>query len=411
MLAAVIQPTGYAMTFASDGEEALSKYKAEPTEVVLADISMQPMDGITLLQHLKQFDPGCVVIMMTGYASTETAVKALKYGAFDYIQKPFKIDELLKTLKRAIEYRVRNENKQADSAASAEISVDLDSHLVGRSRKTQRLIRQVSRLVSAHTPLLLQGEKGTGKTLIAELIHKGPDASDRPFVLIDCSLSGEIDFRSGLLGESSEGGEWLERSRTGTLFLQHIHLLPLELQRELVSVIKRNINETRVICSSEIDLEAAIDEGRFDDELFYRIASLPIVLDPLRERMEDLPDLIGHFARRVSNPGFEISQIEFSPAAISRMERYAWPGNLLELNQVVGSLVSSTTERIIDADQLPETVNEEAGWPSLDEFLEAKEKEYVRKVLRFCEGDKDRAARILGCAVDKLEETEVTSRA
>lgn len=410
MLAAVIQPTGYTMRFASDGEEALSKYKAEPSDVVLADISMQPMDGITLLQQLKHYDPACVVIMMTGYASTETAVKALKYGEFDYIQKPFKIDELLKTLRRAIEFHAKSRSKKAESEAPAEGAIDLSAYLIGSSRENQRLLRQVSRLAGTHSPLLIQGEKGTGKTLIAELVHKSPNGSDRPFILVDCSLSGEIDFRSGLIGESAEGGEWIERARGGALFLQHVHTLPLDFQHELVSVIKRNINETRIICSSDINLEAAVDKGTFDDELFYRIASLPIVLPPLRERMEDLPDLIAHFAKRSKNPAFEAAQIEFSPAAIARMERYAWPANLMELNQVVGSLVATTTERIIDVGQLPPHIGDDSGWPSLNEFLEAREKEYVQKVLRYTGGNKERAAGILGCDSARLEEAELAPK-
>lgn len=409
MLAAVIQPTGYSMAFASDGGEALSKYKAEPSDVVLADISMQPMDGITLLQQLKQYDPGCVVIMMTGYASTETAVKALKFGAFDYIQKPFKIDELLRTLKRAIEFHTKSRSKRAETSAEPE-EADLSGYLVGPSPENQRLLRQLNRLVGTHTPLLIQGEKGTGKTLVAELLHKGPNGGDKPFILVDCSLSGEIDLRSGLLGESAEGGEWIERARGGVLFLQHIHRLPRDFQRELVSVIKRNINETRIICSSDIDLEAAVDEGEFDDELFYRIASLPIVLPPLRERMEDLPALIAHFAKRAKNPSFESPQIEFSPAAISRMQQYAWPGNLLELNQLVGNLVSTTGERVIDVDQLPPQIGDDNGWPSLDEFLEAREREYVRKVLHYTGGNKERAAKILGCDPAKLEDAELTPK-
>lgn len=405
MLAAVIQPTGYEMAFATDGEEALGKYKAQPVDVVLADISMQPMDGITLLQQLKAFDADCVVIMMTGYASTETAVKALKFGAFDYIQKPFKIDELLQTLKRAVEFRARSRGKRYEKVESPTAEVDLSSRFVGQSRKIQHLRQQTAKLMTAHSPLLLHGERGTGKKTIADLLHQGSGETQGPFIAIDCALREEPIFQSGLIGDDGQGGDWVARAKGGTLFLENIDRLPLSFQAALVGVIKSTINEMRVICATQIDLEELVDQGKFNDELFYRIAALPMHLPALREHLEDLPILVKHFIEKGSNPTFEGTQVEFTPEALAAMARYTWPGNISELAQVVTSLASNTESRLIGPDQLPMKLNDVEGWPNLEAFLEKQKAAYIQRVLHACKGDKERAARILGCEVDKVEQS------
>lgn len=403
MLAAVIQPTGYEMAFATDGEEALGKYKAEPLDVVLADISMQPMDGITLLQQLKAFDPDCVVIMMTGYASTETAVKALKFGAFDYIQKPFKIDELIQTLKRAVEFRTRSRGKRLEKGESAAGQVDLFNRFIGQSRKIQRVRQQAAKLMAARTPLLIHGERGTGKKKIAKLIHEGSNENEGPFMVVDCSIRDERSFQAGLVGDG-DGGDWVVRAKGGTLFLQKIESLPLSFQKTLVGVIKTTINETRIMCATHVDLESLVDEGRFDDELFYRIAALPMHLPPLREHLDDLPALVKHFVKEAKNPAFDGSQIEFTPDALEAMARYSWPGSITELAQLVTSLASTTEKRLIDAGQLPLKISGPESLPSLQEHLVRQESSYIRRVLRVCGGDKAKAAAILDCEVEKIEQ-------
>src|SRR3954469_21736033 len=161
MLEAVIQPTGFATSFATDGEKALVRYKAEKFDLVLADIDMKPMDGITLLKQLKLYDPNCVVVIMTAYASTESAVQALKFGAFDYLQKPFRVDELIATLKRGMEFKQFHSERANAAAAPAVKSADVEGRLVGESAQNKKLLQQVKKLVSVRTPVLLQGETGT----------------------------------------------------------------------------------------------------------------------------------------------------------------------------------------------------------------------------------------------------------
>lgn len=408
MLAAVIQPTGYSMAFADNGEDALKKYKAESFDVVLADISMQPMDGIALLQALKDFDPSCVVIMMTGYASTDTAIKALKHGAFDYIQKPFKIDELIQTLKRAVAFGSRNRGKNMDAPEAAVASaVDLGSRIIGKSGKIERLRQQVAKLMSVQTPLLIEGESGTGKKTVAEAIHEGSSGEGGgPFILIDCAASNESNFRPGLVGEAGQGGDWVTRAKGGTLFLQNVHRLPMEIQDAMVGIMKRNINETRLICASAVNLEELMDEGQFHDELFYRIATVPVVLPPLREHLEDLPVLVRHFLERAANPVFEGAQIEFEPEALEMLKAYYWPGNLVELGQLVSSVASRTTQRVITAAELPPRFADVRAWPKLEEFLSRQEAGYIRRVVHACGGDREKAAKVLDCPLERIDQAE-----
>jgi two-component system response regulator HydG len=289
MLDAVIQPTGFSTAFATDGEKALARYKAEKFDVVLADIDMKPVDGITLLKQMKVYDPNCVLIIMTAYASTESAIQALKYGAFDYLQKPFRVDELIATLKRGLEFRLFNQERHSTAPLPAARSGDIENRLVGRSPKAQKLIQQVKKLASVRTPVLLQGENGTGKTTIAEILHGSSATPDSPLVRIDCSLSSETHFRAGLLGENGSGGAWVNQAKGGTLFLQHLQCLPMPMQKELVSVLRNTAHGFRLICTTSEDLERLTDEGHFHDELFYRVASLPVVLPPLRERSRGHP--------------------------------------------------------------------------------------------------------------------------
>ncbi|HEX2100747.1 MAG TPA: sigma-54 dependent transcriptional regulator [Candidatus Synoicihabitans sp.] len=400
MLDAVIQPTGLATAFATDGEKALARYKQEKFDLVLADIDMKPMDGITLLKQLKLYDPNAVVIIMTAYASTDSAIQALKLGAFDYLQKPFRVDELIATLKRGTEF------KQAQGERTATTSVelkDIEHQLVGASAPMQKLRQQVKKLATVRSPVLLQGEKGTGKATVAAILHACNGDPAAQFVRIDCSLSSEANFRSGLLGESGAGGLWVAQAKGGTLFLQHLECLPLPMQKELVSVLRNTAHNFRLICSTAVDLEALTDEGGFNDELFYRVASLPVVLPPLRDHSEDLPALVKFFASKASNPQFDANLVEFTEDAYGVMRGYHWPGNVVELGQVVTKIASTSPTRIVTSEQLPMRLKELQRWPSLRDYLAGQEKQYVEMVLHACRGDKHAAAKVLGVEPSALK--------
>lgn len=403
MLDAVIQPTGFSTSFATDGEKALARYKAEKPDLVLADIDMKPMDGITLLKQLKLVEPNAVVIIMTAYASTESAIQALKFGAFDYLQKPFRVDELIATLRRGLEYKQFTTERQSAPPFPVAKSADIESRLIGSSAKFKKLLQQIKKLSTVRTPVLLQGEPGTGKSTVAEILHAAGPTPEAALVRIDCSLSSESNFRDGLLGQNGAGGAWVKQAKGGTLFLQHLQCLPIPMQKELVSVLRTTSQGFRLICTTAEDLEKLTDEGKFHDELFYRVASLPVVLPPLRDRSDDIPALVKHFAASSTNPLFDASQVEFTEDALEVLQGYHWPGNLTELNQVVSKIASSAESRVITSQELPMRLKEVKDWPTLADYLGGQQKQYTDLVMRACNGDKAKAAKVLGIEASKLK--------
>ncbi|HVT73800.1 MAG TPA: response regulator [Lacunisphaera sp.] len=402
MLEAVIQPTGYSTAFATDGEKGLARYKAEKYDLVLADIDMKPMDGITLLKQLKLYDPGAVIIIMTAYASTESAIQALKFGAFDYLQKPFKVDELMQALKRGMEFRRTIAEREATGSAPAINAGDFEARLIGHSPKTKRLIAQLKKLSTAHTPILISGELGSGHEVAAELLHAAGTPPDSPLVRIDCRLSSMESLRAGLLGQNGAGGNWVQEAKGGTLFLLHLQCLPKEVQAELVSVLRNNAHNFRLICATEEDLEKLAEEGGFNEELFYRVAALPVQMPPLRERLEDVPALLKDIASKTSNPHFDAKLVEFTEDAMATLRAYRWPGNLAEFRQVISQLVTTTETRVVTSAQLPLRIHELDDWPTLADYLAGQEKQYIGRVLHACQGDKARAAKTLNIDVARL---------
>jgi DNA-binding NtrC family response regulator len=402
MLDAVIQPTGFATAFATDGEKALTRYKAEKFDMVLADIDMKPMDGITLLKQLKQYDPNSVTIIMTAYASTESAVQALKFGAFDYLPKPFRVDELIATLRRGVEFRELQAQRSAATGGAMFKPGDIEGRLVGDSPQMKKVIQQVRKLAVVRTPVLLVGENGTGKGSVAEILHGATGAGMAQFVRIDCSLSSEQSFRDGLLGKNGEGGPWVREAKGGTLFLRHLQCLALPVQKELVSVLRNTSHGFRLVCTTTEDLEKMVDEVQFNDELFYRVASLPLHLPALRDRKDDIPALVKHFTTRATNPLVDTNLIEFTPDAMAVLAAYQWPGNLTEMFQLVSKIASTTETRVVTSEQLPLRLREMKDWPTLTRFMEGQEKQYVDRVMNACRGDKAAAAKVLGIDVAKL---------
>ncbi len=403
MLEAVISPTGYKTAFATDGEKGLVRYKAEKYDLVLADIDMKPMDGITLLKQLKAYDPTVVVIIMTAYASTESAIQALKFGAFDYLQKPFKVDELMQALKRGLEFRrTVLERETLGVAAPAVRAEDFEARLTGDSPKIKRLISQLRKLATAHTPVLISGEPGSGHEVAAELLHAAGTPAGSPFVPIDCRQVTPEAIRSGLLGQNGAGGTWVQQAKGGTLLLQHLQNLPKDAQPEMISVIRNNAHIFRLVCTTEEDLEKLAEEGGFNEELFYRVAALPVHLPPLRERIEDLPLLLKEAAAKSVNPQFDARQVEFAADAVATLRAYHWPGNLAEFSQTISRLVAGTETRVITAAQLPLQLRELKDWPTLADHLAVQEKEYIARALHACGGDKARAAKALGIDVSRL---------
>jgi DNA-binding NtrC family response regulator len=257
--------------------------------------------------------------------------------------------------------------------------------------------------------LLVQGEIGVGKSHVAEIVHKVRHQEEAPFVRIDCSLSTEGGFQAGLLGENGSGGEWVVKAKGGTLFLENLQSLPDNFQVELVSVLRNRSSEFGVICSSTVDLEHLVDEGKFSDELFFRVAAIPLMVPPLRDRLEDLTLLIKALLADSANPLFDGNQIEFTKDALQTMGSYYWPGNLAECNQVVSKVIASSESRLISSRQLPMRLRDLSDWPSLEDYVAGQEREYISMVLHNCRSDVERAAQILKCDPSKIDPQEPVS--
>jgi DNA-binding NtrC family response regulator len=332
---------------------------------------------------------------MTAYASTESAIQALKYGAFDYLQKPFKVDELMQALRRGMEFKRTIAERESVTAAAAVKPGDFEARFVGSSPKIKRLISQLKKLASAHTPILISGELGSGHEIAAELLHSAGTPADSPLVRIDCRLSSMESLRAGLLGQNGSGGTWVQQAKGGTLFLLHLQSLLKEAQAELVSVLRNNAHNFRLVCATEEDLEKLSEQGQFNEELFYRVAVLPVQLPPLRDRLEDIPLLLKDIAAKTSNPEFDVRQIEFTEDALATLRAYRWPGNLAEFRQMISQIITTTETRVVTSAQLPLRVHELKDWPTLEEYLIGQEKQYIARVLHACQGDKGRAAEAL----------------
>ena len=353
MLEAVIHPTGHKTAFATDGEKGLARYKAEKFDLVLADIDMKPMDGITLLKRLKQYDPGAVVIIMTAYASTESAIQALKYGAFDYLQKPFKVDELMQALKRSLEFRQAIAERELLGGMPAVKAGDFEARLVGESQKIKRLIAQLKKLATAHTTVLVSGEAGSGHEIAAELLHAARNTADSPMVRIDCRLCSEQSLRTGLLGENGAGGTWVQQAKGGTLFLYHLQALAApDARPELVSC-----------CATSPTSAGSSAPRRRISRSWPRPAfstrNCSTAWRPCRSRCRRcasapriFPALLKSIAAKVSNPQFDARQLEFTADALATLKAYGWPGNLDEFNQVISQVITTTETRVITSAQL-----------------------------------------------------------
>lgn len=414
MLDVVVQPVGFTTAFATDGNTALERFKKERFDLVIADYQMTPMDGITLLREIKKVDPGAVVIIMTAHAAKSNALAALKYGAFDFLTKPFRVDELVGALRRALEHRQTAAAKpdlprvaasgpsSPPPSASNEISARVELLLTGESRKVKRVAQQIRKLLDAKNPVLITGESGTGRKTIAEYVHGNGTTSGGAFVRYDCGLVAEEDFQEGLIGPNGLGGTWLDTLGGGTLFLENIHAMPAAVQRDFASVLRASGSAFRLICSTSEDLERLCDQKKFNVELFFRVAALPVVLLPLRERSEDIPVLVKAIAATTKNPSIPSGRIEFTSDALAVLSAYYWPGNFEELTSTVSRIVSESESRVITAEQLPLHLNDLKDYPSLEEYMRGQRQSYVERVLAACGGDRDKAAGVLGCEPSEL---------
>src|SRR5947199_1545823 len=352
---------GFHCMEAESAEAALAYLETDSPDMILADLMMPHMTGLEFLPRVKQILPRTEIAIMTGHGSIETAVQAMKLGAYDYITKPFRIEELRLLLQRMEEkVRLVAENQFLRDRVNTEMELN---GIVGSSAKIQDLLRMVARLKDTRTPVLITGESGTGKELVARAIHYRGALAKRPFVAVDCGSLVPTLMESELFGY--EKGAFTGATKTkaglfqaangGTIFLDEIGELPLEMQAKLLRVLQekevrpvgsneRATVDVRVIAATNRDLEAAYRAGTFRKDLYFRLNVVTVHLPPLRERRSDIPVLVHHFLDRYA----KASQIQVTPPAMKSLLQYEWPGNVRELENCIARAVTLGDGKTID---------------------------------------------------------------
>jgi DNA-binding NtrC family response regulator len=401
---------GYDTGCAADAREAMELLQQRAWDVVLLDIKMPGMDGLELQRRISEIDPELIVIMITAYASVETAVLALKRGAFDYITKPIDPDELSHLVKRAIEQR----HLKVESVALREKVERLSTPgiIIGSSPPMQRILEMVQSVAETDATVLIRGESGTGKELIAQSIHANSKRRFFPIVPVNCGALPESLLESELFGHEKgafTGAQYrrkgkFEMADGGTLFLDEVGTISAQTQVNLLRVLEskeftrlggsRPIEvDFRVICATNQNLEKMVEEGKFREDLYYRINVFSIYLPPLRERPEDIPMLSQHFLERYArqmNQAYE----GFDASAMDLLVRYPWPGNVRELaNAIERALVVGNPPKV-RAEDLPLRLSEETQLPSGDSLSEVERAQIVR-ILERTNWNITRAAEIL----------------
>lgn len=417
LLQSLLRANGYTIETARDANAALDIVRGGGIDIVVTDLRMTPMDGMALFHEIKAIAPGIPVILLTAYASVETAIDAMKNGIFDYLTKPFKVDDMIACIKRAEEHV----SKVGVSAVPVERpSRYCFENLIASSPVMLGVCETIQKVAPTAATVLINGESGTGKEVIARTIHRNSTRAKRPWVAVNCAAIPENLLESEMFGHvkgSFTGAVadkvgLFEAANGGTLFLDEISSMPLILQGKLLRVLQekeiRRVGGTksipvdvRVIAASNANLEEAVVKGTFRSDLYYRFAVITIDIPPLRKRPEDIVPLARHFIQ-TERPN-ERSVPEISAEAIKILESYSWPGNVRELENAIKHALTFYQGGEITKDLLPQKIVDHRptselsaeATTSLKSFLKRKEKEYIEQILNTTGGDKEKAAETL----------------
>ncbi len=432
VLATLLRKQGHEVVPSGGGEGAIELVRKESFDLMLSDIKMEPVNGLELLRAMRDANPGTSVILLTGYGSIKTAVEAMKGGAFDYVTKPFKVDELLLTVDRALRYHdVMNENVQLKEQLEGRYRLE---NIVAQSASMRKVCDMIERVAPTDATALIIGESGTGKELVAKAIHAYSKRKGKPFVPVNCAAMPEPLLESEMFGHvkgaftgaSAQKEGLFEAAAGGTIFLDEIGAMPLSIQAKFLRVLQdkhiRKVGGTesypidvRVIAATNEPLERKIDKDEFREDLYYRISVIPITIAPLRDRREDILPLVSVFVHNESRA--ESEKIGIDQAAQQVLEAYDWPGNVRELENAVRHALTFAKDNRIRREDLPAKVLDAVGHlgadaaqreaedfrgKSLKAFLRSKEREYVKAVIGKMDGDKAKAAEALNISLATL---------
>ncbi len=425
IMSMLLEAEGYEVVTASDGTKGIEEIRNDIYDLIITDIKMPGHNGFDVLKEAKEVSPETLVIMITAFGTTESAVEAMKLGAYDYIHKPFKIDEIRLVVKNALEKkRLRGEV----SVLKEKIKTTYElGNIFYKSPKMQELLRTLPRIATTDSNVLITGESGTGKEFFATALHNLSLRKENNFVAINCAslpeglLESELfgHMRGAFTGAVSNKPGLFEIADKGTLFLDEIGDMPLSLQAKLLRVLEngtfRRVGGTsdikvnvRIVAATNKNLKEEIDSGRFREDLFYRLNVIPIHLPPLRERREDIPLLVDYFIKKFSKTPKKIS-----PGAMKLLMSCPWKGNIRELENVMERIILMTDRDEITVSDIPgdiiSTSFESADLPplredgiELDSIIEGIERRYITEALRLTGGNKTEAARLLNITFRSL---------
>ena len=421
-LRTIIKSWGYEVTEADDGSAGVEKVRERPFDIVLMDVRMAKMGGIEAMNKIKAYNPAIPVLIMTAYSSIESAVQALKEGAYDYLTKPLDFELLKLTLERAIEHTgLKSENRDLKE----KLRSDYDLHkIIGTSKPMKDLIELMAMVAPSEATVLIDGESGTGKELVAKSIHHNSERKDGPFVVVNCAAITETLLESELFGHEKGAFTGAEKRREGrfmqadkgTIFLDEIGETSPSMQAKLLRVIQeREIQrvggqetvkvDVRILAATNRDLKDEVEKGNFREDLFYRLNVVSLKIPPLRERQDDIPLLAQHFLEKYSKKNRKETR-GFSPLAMDMLVKNDWPGNVRELENTIERAVILLRGDLVTEKELPshifEPYAEKSDWfaPSNAEIanrpLEEIEKEAILATLEAADGNKSETARRLG---------------
>jgi len=399
-------------------------------QAVIADMKMESVSGFDVLRACRDLTPMPAVIMVTGYASVESAVEAMKLGAYDYVTKPFKIDELQLAIQRALDFQCAvRENVYLKKELKSRYKFE---NIVGTSTTMQQVYNLIAKVADTDSTILIQGESGTGKELVARALHFNSRRQHHPFVAINCSALPENLLESELFGHKKgaftgavqDKMGLFEEAHHGTIFLDEINSMAQTLQTKLLRVLQerviRRVGDTknipinvRVLAASNESLQQKVGTGGFREDLYYRLAVIPVEIPPLRDRLDDIPLLANYFIQKIATQnGSPLAKIDAE--ALDALSGYPWPGNVRELENAIERACALCEESVIHLSDLPTQVTRGGEKPqsgttdqlpigqSLDLFVKDLERRFIEETIQFNEGSRDRAAKMLGISMATL---------
>lgn len=423
LLTRFLEIEGYTVSSAKDGRVALETFNDGKFDLVLTDMKMPHMDGIELLKHIKNQDPNVIGVVVTGFASIDTAVEAMKVGAFDYVSKPFQLDEIRLVVQRALEYkRLQAENISLKKELKRKYKFE---NIVGDSGKMQAVFRLIEKVADSESTILIQGESGTGKELVAKAIHYNSSRRDHYIIPVNCGAIPENLLESELFGHvkgaftgatTNRIGRF-EAADSGTIFLDEIGDMSPKLQVKVLRVLQEQEFEpvgstksikvnVRVLAATNQNLEELVEEKRFREDLFYRLNVIPIQIPPLRERKSDIPLLMNHFYK-IFCAEKQRALEPISQEIMKLLTNYEWPGNVRELENLVERMVILTDKDTINIEDLPEKIRQGVPNQSVEPFdipeqgmdfnkvVGEYENNIIKAALAKTRGNKNMAAKLL----------------